>query len=152
MTCGEDKFIKVWDADDGRCLMSISSRFEATMCLFHPINNNMIIVNLEETIRLYNFSFGKLIVKLPVRHEATAIAVSNCGQYIFGGTEAGDLYVFKCTNFPLYTEYKKVCKYTATSDHDAAVTWISVREEHTEKYSQLSVLVGCKDSLVRLLK
>lgn len=88
-----DKSLRVWDISKGLCVRVIYGVSPLWCIRFHPVNNNFLSAgNANKEINVYNFSTGRLIHKLVVDDEVTAMDHDHTGQLLFCGNAQGCIY------------------------------------------------------------
>lgn len=88
-----DKTLRVWDISKGVCVRVIYGVSPLWCIRFHPVNNNFLSVGTaNKEIIVHNFSTGRLIHKLVVDDEVTAMDHDHTGQLLFCGDAQGCIY------------------------------------------------------------
>lgn len=91
-----DKTVRVWDIPKGLCIRVIYGVTSQLCIRFHPVNNNFLSVgNANREASVFNFSTGRLISKIVVDSEITALDYDHTGQFIFCGDAQGSIYTVK---------------------------------------------------------
>ncbi|XP_024965195.1 WD repeat-containing protein 13-like isoform X2 [Cynara cardunculus var. scolymus] len=91
-----DKTVRVWDIPKGLCIRVIYGVASQLCIRFHPVNNNFLSVgNANREASVFNFSTGRLISKIVVDSEITALDYDHTGQFIFCGDTQGSIYTVK---------------------------------------------------------
>ncbi|XP_078171026.1 transducin/WD40 repeat-like superfamily protein isoform X2 [Carex rostrata] len=88
-----DKTVRVWDVFKGNCIRVVYGVSSQLCIRFHPVNNNFLLVgNSNKEINAINFSTGRVISKLHLDNEITAMDNDHTGQIIFAGDAQGCIY------------------------------------------------------------
>ncbi|KAJ4792448.1 transducin family protein / WD-40 repeat family protein [Rhynchospora pubera] len=88
-----DKTIRVWDVSKGNCIRVVYGVSSQLCIRFHPVNNNFLLVgNSNKEINVINFSTGRVISKLHLDDEITALDNDHTGQIVFAGDAQGCVY------------------------------------------------------------
>lgn len=91
-----DKSVRVWDIGKGHCIRVVYGTTLQLCIRFHPVNNNFLLVgNANKEITVINFSTGRLIRKLALESQVTAIDTDHTGQFIFAGDLRGCIHSIK---------------------------------------------------------
>jgi len=91
-----DKSVRVWDIGKGHCIRVVYGTALQLCIRFHPVNNNFLLVgNAHKEITVINFSTGRIIRKLALESEVTAIDTDHTGQFIFAGDSQGCIHSIK---------------------------------------------------------
>ncbi|XP_047328631.1 WD repeat-containing protein 13 [Impatiens glandulifera] len=88
-----DKTVRVWEISKALCIRVIYGVSPQHCLRFHPVNNNFLSVgNANKEITVFNFSTGRIINKVSLNNEITAMDNDHTGQLIFCGDSQGHVY------------------------------------------------------------
>ncbi|CAI7854988.1 unnamed protein product [Closterium sp. NIES-54] len=69
-----DKSVRVWDVGSGQCLRIIYTLIPQTCIIFHPQNNNFLVVaNSKRELTVMNFSTGRVVSRVAMDSNVTAL-------------------------------------------------------------------------------
>ncbi|CAI5474978.1 unnamed protein product [Closterium sp. Yama58-4] len=69
-----DKSVRVWDVGSGQCLRIIYTVIPQTCIIFHPQNNNFLVVaNSKKELTVMNFSTGRVVSRVAMDSNVTAL-------------------------------------------------------------------------------
>ncbi|CAI5977278.1 unnamed protein product [Closterium sp. NIES-65] len=69
-----DKSVRVWDVGSGQCLRIIYTVIPQTCIIFHPQNNNFLVVaNSKRELTVMNFSTGRVVSRVAMDSNVTAL-------------------------------------------------------------------------------
>ncbi|CAI5481645.1 unnamed protein product [Closterium sp. Yama58-4] len=69
-----DKSVRVWDVGSGQCLRIIYTLIPQTCIIFHPQNNNFLVVaNSKKELTVMNFSTGRVVSRVAMDSNVTAL-------------------------------------------------------------------------------
>ncbi|GJP61647.1 hypothetical protein CLOP_g18785 [Closterium sp. NIES-67] len=69
-----DKSVRVWDVGTGQCLRIIYTLIPQTCIIFHPQNNNFLVVaNSKKELTVMNFSTGRVVSRVAMDSNVTAL-------------------------------------------------------------------------------
>lgn len=93
-----DKTVRIWEISKGLCIRVIYGVSSQLCIRFHPVNNNFLSVgNANKEITVFNFSTGRIVSKITLDNEITAMDHDHTGQLIFCGDAQGCVYT-ACMN------------------------------------------------------
>ncbi|XP_078442393.1 transducin/WD40 repeat-like superfamily protein [Wolffia australiana] len=85
-----DKTVRVWEISKGICIRVIYGTSSQFCIRFHPVNNNFLSIgNGNREIIVINFSTGRVVNKISLENEVTALDNDHTGQIIFAGDSQG---------------------------------------------------------------
>lgn len=144
-----DKSVRVWDVKKGECLRVIYGTAPQLSIRFHPVNNNILLVgNGNKEIAAFNFSTGRIIHKLALESNVTALDVDHSGHILFAGDARGTVHCVTIKmhhgNFVMRSSHRISLK----GLHKSATTTIQFRT-----FSRLAagpvLLAATQDGLLR---
>ncbi|KAG6552011.1 hypothetical protein Mapa_006317 [Marchantia paleacea] len=91
-----DKSVRVWSVEKGSCLRVIYGN-TAQLCIrFHPLNNNFLLVgHADQGLTVINFSTGRVLHRLSVESNITAMDTDHTGHVLFAGDSQGGIHSIK---------------------------------------------------------
>lgn len=142
-----DKSVRVWDVKKGECLRVIYGTAPQLSIRFHPVNNNILLVgNGSKEITAFNFSTGRLIHKLALDSDVTALDVDHSGHLLFAGDSRGA--VHSVTVKMHHGSFVMRSAHRSSLKHKSATTTIQFRT-----FSRLAagpvLLAATQDGLLR---
>lgn len=144
-----DKSVRVWDCKSGECLRVIYGTAPQLCVRFHPVNNNILLVgNGNKDVSAFNFSTGRIIHKLSLGSNVTALDVDHSGHFVFAGDANGSIHSISIKmengNFVMRSAHRLSLK----GFHRTATTTIQFRS-----YSRVAagpvLLAATQDGLLR---
>lgn len=101
VSTSEDKTVRVWSVDSGDCCRTIYEEGVCTACKFHPVNNNIFVVAVEDIqpivafkhpkkkhqLKSYNMSTGLLLKKLEHNALIRCVEFNTNGNLLFAGDD-----------------------------------------------------------------
>ena len=144
-----DKSVRVWDVKSGTCLRVIYGTAPQLCLRFHPVNNNFLVVgNRNKEITVFNFSTGRIVQKLSLDSNVTALDVDHSSHILFAGDAKGSVASISIKmqngNFIMRNGHRSSLK----GSHKSATTTIQFRT-----FSRLAagpvLLAATQDGLLR---
>ncbi|KAL2632123.1 hypothetical protein R1flu_016809 [Riccia fluitans] len=91
-----DKSVRVWSVEKGNCLRVIYGNVAQLCIRFHPLNNNFLFVgHADQGLTVINFSTGRVLHRLSVESNITAMDMDHTGHVLFAGDAQGCIHSIK---------------------------------------------------------
>lgn len=144
-----DKSVRVWDVKKGDCLRVIYGSAPQLCVHFHPVNNNFLLVgNGSKEISVFNFSTGRIIQKLSLDSNVTAMDIDHSGHILFAGDAKGCIHSVSLQMHNGDFVMRHSHKTGMTGVHKSSTTTVQFRT-----FSRLAagpvLLVASQDGLIR---
>ncbi|KAI4375693.1 hypothetical protein MLD38_013533 [Melastoma candidum] len=121
-----DKTVRVWEISKGTCIRVIYGVSSQLCIRFHPVNNNFLSVgNSYKEVTVLNFSTGRMINKISLDSEVTAMDHDHTGQMIFCGDVQGSIHTISINSHT--GVLSRVHRDRSGSKHRSRVTTVQYR-------------------------
>jgi len=149
-TCSSDKTLKLISIETGETIKKISNRSDVVACLFHPVNNDLIMLATTKNIRICDCKTGKKIRSIPIGGNVKSMTFSSDGEMLFVGNDTGEIVWLSCAS----TTYNKyVIKGKARAANPGRfINNLVFKGYHTPSLYLPSLLVNAPDSSIKLLR
>lgn len=145
-----DKTLRIWDAQLGKCIGNVDTQEAMSCCLFHPLNNNRILVGSYSSSNLiwYNTSTSLPQKKFKINNPVGTICFSPQGNLLLIGDVKGNLYTYTYDENTLNMKKRSM---TTVNRAKTAITSISYSsyERFAKRPSNL-ILVNDTSNFVKL--
>ncbi|KAG1659529.1 WD repeat-containing protein 13 [Nymphon striatum] len=151
VSCSLDGTVRLWNTSNGKCLRVLQDCFQAEVlsCVFHPLNNNMIVTgNSKSLVQVLNISTG-IYPKgggSKTTGQVLSLAFDSVGSILWAGDDRGSIvsYLYDLPSGRL-TKYRRIVVH-----EDSPITCLSSRNWASREARNPSLLVSCGNNALYL--